>query len=420
MTESDLFLKYGISLAIGILMGMQRESATRPDGPEQSAGVRTFALIGLWGCLAAHISDISGSALPLAACLAILGSFLTAMYFVETKDGKRGLTTEVASLVAFLAGVLAFHDRLALAGALGVVATLLLSLKVELHMFARKLTREDIFATLKFAILGVVFLPILPDRAYFREPFDVLNPFEIGLFIVLMSAVGFIGYILAKTLGSARGIGLMGLLGGLVSSTALTLGFTQRSRSDKELSGPLAMAIIASWTVMFARTLAVVATLDFDVGLIVWLPLTAAMATGLLYCSFLFRLHGTNEETEKTPFSNPFELGPALKFGLLFIVILTASRVAQYYFGNMGIFLSSFGAGLMDVDAVSFSMTRMSDAGKLDASSAAKAVLLAAMANSLLKGGFAMMAGSRELRKAIFPGFVLMAIAGSVAAWFAR
>lgn len=416
MQEPGLFLKYAISLAIGILMGMQREFATgRPDR-ELPAGVRTFALMGIWGCMSAHISALTGSPLPLGVSLGILGAFLTATYVVEANGGRPGLTTVISSLVIFLTGVLAFHDRLALAGALGVVATLILSLKLELHAFARNLTREDVFATLKFALLGVVFLPILPNRSYFPPPFDVLNPFEIGVFMVLMSAVGFVGFILAKTFGAARGIGLMGMLGGLVSSTAVTFGFTQRSRTDPALSGTLASAILAAWTVMSLRTLIVVTTLDRAVGGRLLLPLGAFCLTGALYCLFLYLRGRQPGASEKAPFSNPFELGPALKFGLMFMLILTLSRSAQYWFGNVGTYISSLAAGLMDVDAVSFSMTRLS--GTLGTDTAANAILLAVLSNTVLKGLFAVASGSPGLRRAILPGFALMVAAGCAAAWF--
>ncbi|MEO6098147.1 MAG: MgtC/SapB family protein [Fibrobacteria bacterium] len=417
MSLPDLFLKYAVSLAIGILIGMQREFATGMEARELPAGVRTFALIGIWGCLTAHVAVLTGSPLPLATCLIILGAFLTTVYVIETKGGRTGLTTGVSSVIAFLAGVLAFHDNLALAGALGVVTTLTLSLKLELHAFARNLKRDDIFATLKFALLGVVFLPILPNRSYFPPPFDVINPFEVGVFMVLISAVGFIGYILAKTLGAARGIGLLGLLGGLVSSTAVTFGFTRRSRLEPALSIPLASAILGAWTVMAIRTLVVVAMLDFEIGRRLLPPLAAFATVGLLYGALLYRRNRKPDASQPAPFANPFELGPALRFGMLFMLILTISRSAQFWFGRAGIYFSSIAAGLMDVDAVSFSMAKMNKDALHDPAAAAYAILLAVLSNSLLKGAFALSAGSRELRQAILPGIVAMLGAGGLAVW---
>jgi uncharacterized membrane protein (DUF4010 family) len=287
-------------------------------------------------------------------------------------------------------------------------------------MIARNLTREDLTATLKFALLGVVFLPILPDRSYFPAPFDVLNPFVIGLFVVLMSAVGFLGYVLSKTPMAAKGLGLMGIVGGLVSSTAVTFGFTQRSRMEPGMSRTYASAILASWTIMFARTLIVVTALNFEAGRRIWIPVAAAMAAGAVNGLILHRHRETPGNTDSASFHNPFELGSALGFGLLFASILLASRSAQYFFGHAGILLSSFAAGMVDIDAVSISTTRLAGTTGMDVRTAADAVLLAALSNTLLKGVFSMTAGSRELRKAVLPGFVSILAAGFAAAWFIR
>lgn len=417
MTEADLFLRYGISLAIGILVGMQREFASGRDEGELPAGVRTFGLIALLGCGATHVSRLMDSVIPLGAGLLLLAALLTCMYLVQVRRGKWGLTTEVAAGVTFLAGVLALEDQMRLAGALGVVTTLILSLKLELHALARNLTQEDVFATLKFAVLGVIILPLLPNRAYLQPPFDLVNPFKIGLFVVLMLGVQFVGYVLAKLFGARRGIGLMGLLGGLVSSTAVTLGLTQRSRIEPAHSGSLALAILASWCMMLARTLVVVWALNRDVLLRTWAPMAAALAAGAGFCLYLFLRPRQSAESDADSFKNPFELGPAFRFGLLFVGILVASRWAQTAFGNLGMYLSSFTAGLLDVDAISFTMSRMAGEGGVEAAAAANAVLLAALANTLLKGGVSASLGSPELRRSLLPGMLLMLAAGALAAW---
>ncbi|MEO7425167.1 MAG: MgtC/SapB family protein [Fibrobacteria bacterium] len=417
MDESGLFLKYTAAAAIGTLMGMQRENALGADSGETPAGVRTFALTALWGCLAANTSVLLGSPLCLATAYLILGGFLTAN-FVRDRTGA-GLTTGIALLIAFLTGTLAFYGKFALAGALGVVATLYLSLKVELHTFARNLTREEIFATLKFAVLIVIVLPILPHRAYLPPPLDVLNPFEIGLFIVLMSAVGFVGFILAKLLGPARGLGLMGAVGGLVSSTAVTLGFTQRSRTEPALSRRFAQAIVFSWTVMSLRALIVVSGLNLDVAKRIAIPLGAFALAGAVCGLVLYKRGEAPAGDEKSPVANPFEFGPAFKFGLIFVFILTASRAAQYYFGTAGTYVSSLAAGLMDIDAVSISLTRMAGSAGMDVSTAATAILIAILSNSLLKAGFACSAGSRELRRALLLPAAGMIAFACLAAWVA-
>lgn len=419
IAESDLFLRYGITLAIGILVGMQREFSSGRENGESPAGVRTFALIALLGCGSGHVSKLHGSVVPLAAGLVVLGALLTSMVLVQVKVKRAngGLTTAMAAAVTFLAGALAMEGELRLAGALGVVTTLLLSLKLELHTLARKLTQEDVFATLKFTVLGVVILPLLPDRTYLEAPFDLINPFKIGLFVVMMLAVEFVGYVLAKLMGARRGIALMGLLGGLVSSTAVTLGFTQRSRREPAHSGSLSLAILASWCMMLGRTLVVVWALNPAVLIGTWAPLAASLAAGTGYCLFLFFRPRQDVGTDEAQFSNPFSLGPAFRFGLLFVGILVASRWAQTAFGNAGLYFSSFLGGLLDVDAISFSMTRMAAEGGVIAAAASQAVLLAALANTLLKGGMSLFLGSPELRRATVPGLALMVGAGLLAAW---
>jgi uncharacterized membrane protein (DUF4010 family) len=379
--------------------------------------VRTFGLIALLGCGAAHVSRSLESVVPLGAGLAFLAALMTAMYLMQIRRGKSGLTTEIAAGVTFLAGALALEGQLRLAGALGVITTLLLSLKLELHALARKLTQEDVFAALKFAVLGVVVLPLLPNRAYLQPPFDLINPFKIGLFVVLMLGVEFVGYVLAKLMGARRGIGVTGILGGLVSSTAVTFGFTKRSRQEPLHSGSLALAILASWCMMLGRTLAVVWLLNPAVLRECWEPMAAALAAGCGYCLILYLRPRQTPEAEAAPFSNPFELGPAIRFGLLFVVILVLSRWAQTVFGDLGMYLSSFAAGLLDVDAISFSMSRMAREGGVAASAAANAVLLAALANTLLKGGISIPVGSPELRRVLLAGMILMIGTGALAAW---
>ena len=168
---------------------------------------------------------------------------------------------------------------------------------------------------------------------------------------------------------------------------------------------------------MLGRTLAVVWALNPDVLLRTWAPLAAALAAGMGYCLFLYLRPRLAAEADAAPFNNPFELGPALRFGLLFVAILVASRWAQTAFGNLGMYLSSFTAGLLDVDAISFTMSRMAGQGGVDAGAAANAVLLAALANTLLKGGLSISLGSPGLRRVMAPGTLLMLAAGALAAW---
>ncbi|MCA9989239.1 MAG: DUF4010 domain-containing protein, partial [Anaerolineales bacterium] len=216
--------------------------------------------------------------------------------------------------------------------------------------------------------------------------------------------------------GSRQGIGLTGFLGGLVSSTAVTLTMAQRSQKENQLARAFAVAVIVAWTVMFARVLVEVAVTNMPLLGVVWLPIVAAGLVGLVYGLYLFLSRQGNADTD-IPSSNPFELGPAITFGLLYGVILLAARTAQHFFGDTGIYVSSILSGLADVDAITLSMSELSGNGTITSVTAAKAITLATMSNTVVKGGIVLSAGSASLRKALLPGFVLILVVGSVLAW---
>jgi uncharacterized membrane protein (DUF4010 family) len=417
MEDSSYFLRFGVSLIIGILVGFQRQTVQEDPDYEYAAGVRTFGLVGLLGCSAGLICEILSSPWPLVAAILIIGTFLSINYYIEASSRSTGLTTNTAVILTFLAGTLAFWNHLPLAIALGVITTLILSVKKEMHGFARKVTRADIFASLKFAVITAIVLPILPNKNYGIPPIEIFNPFKIWLLVILISGISLVGYILVKVVGARRGIGITGLMGGLASSTALTLSFTQRSRQADKLSKSLAMAIIIAWTVMFGRVVIEVGVLNIQLARQITIPMAFPVVVGLGYCIFLYRSQRDKDDSV-VKLSNPFELGPAIKFGLIFTVILAVSRLAQVYFGDAGIYFSGFFSGLADADAIALSLADLSrGASRVPADTAARAILISALSNTLAKGGIVIFAGAAPLRRAILPGFLLMLVAGIAGAF---
>ena len=416
MEHAALFYRFGAALAIGFLVGLQREYAHGGSGKEIFAGERTLALMGLVGCTAAMAADVLASLWPFVGILTVMGGLIMVAYFVGAWRGGVGLTTEVAAVVTILTGALCYWGYLALAAAIAVATTVLLSLKLETDKFIQHITREDVYATLKFAVITAIVLPVLPNQTFGSPPLDVLNPYKIWLMVVFISGISFLGYALVKVVGSRQGIGLTGLLGGLVSSTAVTLSFSQRSQREAELAKPFALAITVAWTVMFSRVLVEVAALNMALLGTLWLPMAASAAAGLAYCVYLYLSQRTDKEGE-VDFSNPFELGPAVKFGLIYVVILLISKAAQTHMGSTGLYLSSIVAGLADVDAITLSVAELSRAGGLDLSTGARAIVLAAMSNTVVKGVIVLTGGSSALRRALWPGLVLMLVAGVGAAF---
>jgi len=404
--DITLFLKFGVALLIGFLIGMQREYSFNQPDQEHPAGIRTFALMSLAGCGGAFASAILASPWPFVAVLLVVGISFAVTHYVACQRGLTGLTTEISSLLSVLCGAMAYWDQLTLAVALGVMTTVILSFKPEMHNFAHSITREDLYATLKFAVITAIVLPVLPNRTFGPAPFNVVNPFTVWLFVVFISGISFIGYVLMKLIGVRKGVGLTGLLGGLASSTALTLSFIQRSRSNPELSRPFALAIIIAWTVMFARVAILVVAINRPLADKILLPLGVPILAGLICCFFLINRSGTPEKTD-VAFVNPFELWPAFTFAILFTLILILSKTAQMYLGSKGIYITSLISGLADVDAITLSLTQLSlPQGGLDLAQAGRAILLAAAANTLLKGLLVVATGSLGLRRAILPGFL--------------
>ena len=409
-----LFFKFGVSLLIGFLIGMQREYSFIEPEQEHPAGIRTFALMALVGCGGAFASAILSSPWPFVAVLLVVGVFFAVTHYVASVHGQIGLTTEISALISVLCGALAYWNQLTLAVALGVMTTVILSFKPEMHSFAHSIIREDLYATLKFAVITAIVLPVLPNRTFGPAPFNVINLFTVWLFVIFISGISFIGYVLIKVIGVGKGVGLTGLLGGLASSTALTLSFIQRSRSNPELSRPFALAIIIAWTVMFARVAILVIAINASLAERILLPVAVPILAGLACCFFLINRSQTTEKTELT-FVNPFELWPAFTFALLFILILLMSKTAQMYLGVKGIYLTSFISGLADVDAITLSLSQLSMApGGIDLAQAGRSILLATVANTILKGLLVLVTGSSGLRRSILPGFLIMTVSALI------
>ncbi|MBN1250469.1 MAG: MgtC/SapB family protein [Anaerolineae bacterium] len=415
MALRDYFYRFGLALGIGLLIGIQREAVyDEPEG-KLFAGARTFSLMSLAGYVMAAVSEELASGLPLFGGALALVVLLALAYHADVKIGKPGMTTEMAAVVAYGTGGLCYLGLIPVAAALGVTVTALLSFKHEFRSLTHAITRDDIYAMVKFAIVAVIVLPILPNQAYGPAPLNVLNPHKIWLMVVFISGMSFVGYVLIKFVGTRRGIGLTGLLGGIASSTAVTMSFSQRSRgSSEELSRPFALALVVAWVVAFVRVLIVVFTLEAALAQRLLIPLGVSALMGVAYSAYLY-FSQPSSDSESVEFSNPFQLGPALRFGALYAIILLVARAAQVYFGNLGIYISSFVSGLVDIDAITLSMVDLVQQGGgegLGLGVATRAVVIAAMANTLFKGVFAMSAGSKGLRRYVWPGLVVMLVTG--------
>lgn len=404
--------RFAAALLIGALIGLEREFIQQRSGDADFAGIRTFSLFSLLGAVAAYLAQDFGILVFVAGYLGLMlliwASHLGDLY----RGGAEGITTEVAALIAPLLGAMVIWGPPALAGALGVVTALILALKPTLHGLARSMSPADLRATLEFALISAVVLPILPDMRY--GPFDVLNPREIWLLVVLVSALSFFGYLLIKLLGPQRGLGIVGLLGGLVSSTAVTLSFSGRSKDELELAQPLGIGITLASTVLFPRVILEIFAVNVDLLPLVGVPLIAMLAAGLLGAAVSWRAARQGESTsgQEVTLRNPLRLSVAIGFGLLFAFVLLAVRAAREYFGDAGVYVASGLAGLADVDAITLSASDLSNKGQLAPRVAANSILLAVLANTASKAALASVLGSRSMRRTILRVFPLILIVG--------
>jgi len=416
--EYETAFRFGVALALGMLVGLERERTQ--DHTTAFAGVRTFALIALLGATASYLDLRLGLPWLALAVFIMLAILVIASHVVVSIRGKMGITTEVTALLAFLLGVLCIHGSIAIAAAIGVTCALLLALKDWLHTLAGRIESSDVEATLKFAIVTVIILPLLPNRDFGPLPINVINPYIIWLMVVLICGLNFVSYILVKIMNKEQGLGLTGLLGGLVSSTALTLGFAQRSRRDATPPYALAFGILLSWTVMFVRVIVVVWVVNPALGHYLLLRLGFLTLVSVAISLAMWRWAHSKETGTVTSGENPFELGQAIKFGLIFGVILIMSKVAQTYLGREGLYLAGAVGGLADVDAVALSMSQFSVSGIATAEAATRAVIIGALANTVTKTGLVIGLGSPSLRRAILPPAVILAIACLAAAFLFR
>ena len=414
MINSELFLRFGSAILIGVLIGLQREYAygSRDQGG-LFAGARTFALMALFGASAAFLADLLSTPLVFIMAVILVGSLVALAYFITASERDEiGLTTEVAAVLTIIIGGICYLHSIELAAALGVMTTVLLAVKLELRKLIKVITREDVFATLQFAVITAIVLPILPNRTYGPPPIDVLNPYKIWEIVVFISAINFLGYILIKVVGPRRGLGISGILGGLASSTATTLSFSQRSKTQLDLEKPFAVAIITSWVIMFGRIVIEVAVVNPQLLPLIWPAMAAMGGTSLLYALYLYFSQSAVDE-EELQITNPFELGPAIKFGLIYALVLLVTRAADLFIGERGIFLTSFVAGLADVDAITLSISDLTrTGGSISLLTGRIGIILAAISNTFSKGMLVFLLSTKTLSLRVLPAILLILLIG--------
>lgn len=404
----DLLLRMALALSIGLIVGVERGWQRRDDpGGGRTAGVRTFALVGLFGGLAGLLSQSSGSPTPWLVCLALLTAVFGVFSYREGgADKDFSVTNVVTAMTVFALSVLAITGNVQIAAAGGVTTAALLASREHLHRAVARLSWEELRSGLLLLAMTAVVLPILPNRPI--DPLGAVNPREIWLLMILTGAVSFVGYIAMKIGGPEKGPPVAGLAGGLASSTAATLAMSRLSRAVRNPAGLVAGTAFASMVSLIRATfLAMV--LQPALGPLLIVPAGAAAAVFGVGGLLGIRGDAADADAPANP-GPPFDVATVFGFGLLLAVVMLAGAWIAQRVGSAGVYAFATASGLVDVDAITLANARAVERGQPLAMSAA-AILLAMSANAVLRLALGHIYGSRgfALRFSVVSGLALAA-----------
>jgi uncharacterized membrane protein (DUF4010 family) len=390
MDESLVFEKLGIALGLGLLVGLQRQRAQSPV-----AGIRTFGLITVLGAVSALLGQsfggwVVGLGVLAVALLLVVGNLANLL----SEEADPGLTTEIAALVMYGVGAYVVVGHASVAIALGGGVALLLYWKTPLHTFVARIGETDLKAIMRFVLVGLVILPVLPDEGF--GPYEVLNPHNIWLMVVLIVGIGLGGYVAYKLFGDRAGTVLGGVLGGLISSTATTVSYARRARQAEHAVRLTALAIAIASATAYVRVLIEAAVAAPGMFGEMAPPLVVMLIWMALICGVM-GYFSRGEKVELPPPENPAELKVALIFGVLYALVLLGIAAAADYFGQAGLYGMALLSGLHDLDAITLSTAQLADRGQVAADTGWRVILAASLANLVAKTALVGLIGGRRV-----------------------
>ncbi|MDO8366944.1 MAG: MgtC/SapB family protein [Saprospiraceae bacterium] len=406
---SPALLSLIVSAGIGLIIGLEREFNTQDD-PAHVGGIRTFVLVAILG----NVSDwVAKNTTPALLVAALAGFFILVCvaYYVQTQKGKIGLTTEAALLLTFLLGIANSKGLMQESLAVVVLMTVVLSLKDQLHGFIKQITKEELFAFIKFIVLALLILPMLPTEPF--GPDNLLTPRDLGYIVVLVLSISFTGYLLLKFGSPQKGILLTSIIGGLFSSTLIAWVFSSKSRERPDLSPAYGSGIVLASTIMFVRVFFWAAIFAFPVAKDLFLPLLLMLLVSLAPTWKVLRDHKKAEHAAPLIPGNPLDIKNAIFFVFLYIGITLLMSASRQWLTPAMTYLSGAVAGIADIDAISISTAKWATTPIGQTREAAIIILLAVMSNSLFKWLVSVFRGHRALRKSVGLGFGLVLLVGT-------
>jgi uncharacterized membrane protein (DUF4010 family) len=410
MENFDLFSRLGLALAIGLMVGFERGWHSRAESEgRRVAGIRTFALLGLAGGVVGALSDELDGAFAALAFVAVTALVIVAHLGRLRIGTDFGMTTQIAAVATFALGLLAVLGDISIAAAAGVVMTALLASKTLLHRWIKRINQLELSAAIQLLIISVVLLPVLPDRGF--GPGEVINPYTLWWIVVLLAGMSFLGYVAVRIAGPDRGILATAVLGGMVSSTAVTVHLSRLARQDPALAPLAATGVVAASSMMYIRVFVIVAILNSTLLPSLLWPMGLMAAAAAVLAAALYRRQPTDGvPTASAALENPLELGPALGLALFLAVIVVLGDLAREWLGTSGLYALAAAVGLTDVDPITVLMTQIAGP-EVATRVAVTAISIAAFVNTAVKGGIAAaIAGNGMARR------VALALAAIVAA----
>lgn len=395
-----LFIQNSVlALVLGFLIGLQREMhIIYSHKSKDFGGARTFAMIALFGYLSSWFSAYSPYFLAVAA--AITGLLLIAAYVINSMSvSDKGSTTEFSALVVFVIGAMLPFVPIIFPVFLTMVILLILNLKDKIQEYEQTITKQDLSAAIMFMVMTFAILPIIPDKTI--DPMGLVNLYRIWIMVVLVAGISFFGYIAIRFLGATHGIVAAGLLGGLISSTAVAMSMARRIHENGFLAKNLAIGIALASSMMLIR-----------VGFEMWIinpaltypfiiPIAVGSLLGFGYIGMMYFTSGREQITQDIEFKNPFDLKEALLMGIIFGVTLALIKAADQYVGDMGVYAVASLSGIADVDAIILSLSSLAKNG-LHPTTAHYAIIIAIITNTLIKMALVLFLGKASLFRLVF------------------
>lgn len=429
-------IPFFIAIFLGALIGLQREYEQQHSHIIRFAGIRTFILISILGSLLGYLSkEVLNNYLLVAIGLIVVMIFASLSYiltYVKYKDNTA--TTEISAVLLYILAFMCTIGFLKLAVIFGILIAGFLTFKKKIHRLPMRIKKKELFSVVSFALISLVVLPLIPNKSYspadstvvsgiltslgiplgILEQLDVFNFYHLWLMVILVAGISFVGYILVRFFGTKKGYGLAGLVGGMISSTAVTLSMAKESKKYRKVVNPFVIAVVVASATSFIRIIIEVAVVNNNLLGNVLIPLGLMGATGYISALFLYLKKGKRKIRKEIKLKQPFALIPSVKFGLFFLFVIFLSRLLQILVGSTGLYIASITSGFADVDAITLTMSSLSKLGTITNDVAVTSIILAAASNTLVKGGMAWFMGEKKFAYSILIISLLILISGLV------